>query len=106
MSTNFHIDDIGNLILRDGKLGLSVSSQYVTPPHYGGGRVGALSLYAYCAGDPVNCVDPDGRDMENAIEGDNYLLSRKTQQIVKYSSSDSQTGERKDVQNNNNYNFL
>ena len=46
MSTNLHIDDIGNLILRDGKFGLFVSSQYVTPPHYGGGRVGALSSYA------------------------------------------------------------
>lgn len=46
MSTNLHIDGIGNLILRDGKLGLSVSSQYVTPPHYGGGRVGALCPYA------------------------------------------------------------
>ena len=135
MSTNLHTDHIGNLILRDGKLCLSVSSQYATPPHYGGGRVGALSPYAveqvnhyyayggiignlssnegiqefkfgdkkldrtygldlydfearqydaitpwftsidphaekyygispyaYCAGDPVNCVDPDGRD--------------------------------------------
>ena len=63
MSTNLHIDDIGNLILRDGKLGLCVSSQYVAPPHYGGGRVGALCPYVYCADNPVNCVDPDGRDV-------------------------------------------
>ena len=69
MSTNLHIDDIGNLILRDGKLDLFVSSQYVTPPHYGGGRVGALSPYAYCAGDPVNCADPDGRIVINAVAG-------------------------------------
>ena len=70
MSTNLHIDDIGNLILRDGKLGLCVSSQYVAPPHYGGGRVGALSPYAYCAGDPVNCVDPDGREIKGQTRQD------------------------------------
>ena len=61
MSTNLHIDHIGNLILRDGKLGLFVSSQCVTPPHYGGGRVGVLSPYAYCAGDPVNYGDYNGK---------------------------------------------
>ena len=78
MSTNLHIDDIGNLILRDGKLGLCVSSQYVAPPHYGGGRVGALSPYAYCGGDPVNFIDPTGCEFDSASMQYVNMFERET----------------------------
>lgn len=34
-----------------------------------------VSPYAYCAGDPVNCVDVDGRDARVVIDGNNITIS-------------------------------
>ena len=34
-----------------------------------------ISPYAYCVGDPINCIDPDGRDARIFIDGNNITIS-------------------------------
>lgn len=35
----------------------------------------SISPYAYCVGDPINCIDPDGRDAIISIDGNNITIS-------------------------------